>query len=213
MHSYIQSGRRRGCTMWKSSFTCLFSKWKWKPTRFKAWICECTGFTLKGTPKQHKPLDCRSWIRLGSPCKGSCLELFINWPGLLINQPELFINCPELFINWPELFKPAGTILKLAGTILKLGHTLVQTISNIARTYDMADCIYNIASCAPQIQNMYFVGFVGVCKIELCCITMTGTSYWTNAQLLGPWFNHLTFRHSALCNHLFLQYTEYQPRC
>ena len=105
MHSNIQSGRRRGCTMWKSSFTCLFSKWKWKPTRFKAWICECAGFTLKGTPKQYKPLDCRSWNRLDSPCKGSCLELFINWPGLF--------------------FRPAGTIYKLSGTIYKLAGTIL----------------------------------------------------------------------------------------
>ena len=54
-----------------------------------------------------------------------------------------------------------------------------------------------VLHCVPC---MYFVGFVGVCKIELCCITTTGTS-WTNAQLPGPWFNHLTYRpyrHSAI---------------
>ena len=58
-----------------------------------------------------------------------------------------------------------------------MGYTLVQAFSKLARTYDLARCIYNIASCASQIQNVYFVGLVGVCKLELRCITMTGTSY------------------------------------
>ena len=85
---------------------------------------------------------------------------------------------------------------KLAGTVSKLGHTLVQTFSKLARTYDRDGCIYNIVPAALPKFKLYFVGLVGVCKVELCCITMTGTSYWINAQLPGPWFTWL--RHSAI---------------
>ena len=96
-----------------------------------AQVTDCLGLTGAAA-------RCCSRNRLGSPCKGYCLELFINqpelfrnWPELFINWPELFINqtelCtnwPELFVNWLELYKLAGTTYKPAGTIYKLAGTI-----------------------------------------------------------------------------------------
>ena len=94
-------------------------------------VTDCLGLTGAAA-------RCCSRNRLGSPCKGYCLELFINqpelfrnwpelfinWPELFINQPELCTNWPELFVNWLELYKLAGTTYKPAGTIINWPETI-----------------------------------------------------------------------------------------
>ena len=121
---------------------------------------------------------CRSQKRLGSPCKGFVLELFMDQPELFFNQPEL-LNQPELFINWPGLFiNWAELACKLARPhadpeFLNLpGPDVFILINSACRVFKFKMCT-----------SWAWSGFA---KLSFCCITMTGTPYGTNAQLPGP---------------------------
>ena len=105
MHSYIQSGRRRGCTVGKSSFTCLFYAWKWKFTRFKVWICSCTGFTAKDLPKQNKTIRLKHEIQKGSQTQRSLRNIFGSQVGLnKVSEHEVRSGLHAAFCSESSVF-------------------------------------------------------------------------------------------------------------
>ena len=171
-------------TPWANPIPPYPHTWK-RDFQVIAQVTDCLGLTGAAA-------RCRSQKMLGSPCKGFVLELFMDQPELFFNQPEL-LNQPELFINWPGLFiNWAELACKLARPhadpeFLNLpGPDVFILINSACRVFKFKMCT-----------SWAWSGFA---KLSFCCITMTGTPYGTNAQLPGPWFNHLT---QALCSHRY----------